>query len=143
MIQRIQSVYLFVATLFCVLAMAIPLGLLSNAPWHSCGVRLDKDFTLTLGLVGLLLLSALGSLLTIFLYKKRMAQIRLAKLTIFFQVGFYLVFGVYVYSFQKMGASFQLGWGVLFPLLSLFLTVLAIRAIRHDEELVHAADRLR
>ena len=64
---------------------------------------------------------------------------------ILLQIGFYVVFVVFVFALKEnLGAkSFQLGWALCLPAVSVIFSYLANHAIRRDEMLVRAADRLR
>ena len=110
MIQRIQSVYLFVVTVLLVLSMCFPIGHFIGADgvtevFKPLGVVLaDGSVTSTWGLFCILLLSAVVAL---------------------------------------GNASFQVGWALCLPAISIILNYLAFRAIYRDEVMVRAADRLR
>jgi len=59
-------------------------------------------------------------------------------------VGYYIAFLVFVYMLKgDLEASFQIGWALCLPLVSIILNYLAFRAILKDEVMVRAADRLR
>ena len=149
MIQRIQSVYLLLVAILMVVMMSLPVGEF---------IGLDKSITEFNNLVlvsadgasnyepwalfAIILLSAVISLVTIFLYRKRILQIRLSLFNIILLIGYYAVLGWFIYSF-KGESTFVPSWTVCFPLISVVFDWLAIRAIGKDEMLVKAYDRLR
>lgn len=86
------------------------------------------------------ILSALLALISIFLFKKRKIQIRLCKYNAFLLIAFYLV---YAYSLFISLKSINLEYAFAFPFIALILDILAIKAIRKDEDLVKSWDRIR
>lgn len=151
MIQRIQSVYLLLVTILLVMAMCMPVGQFIGADgvtshvFKPLGVTLaDGGFQSTWGLFGILLLGALIALCTIFLYRNRMLQVRMTIFGSLLLVGYYIAFFVFMFVLKDdLDASFQLGWALCLPLVSIILNYLAFRGIYRDELMVKAADRLR
>lgn len=152
MIQRIQSVYLLLATILLVAALCLPVGEFIGADgvtahvFKPLGVTLaDGTFHSTWGLFGILLLSAVITLGTIFLFRNRMLQVRMTIFASLLLVGFYIAFLVFMFALKKdlEASSFQLGWGLCLPAVSIILNYLSFRAIYRDELMVKAADRLR
>ena len=77
MIQRIQSVYLLLVAILLVVAICLPVGHYYRSGWDSgsCIQAVGRDladgnFQSTWGLFGILLLSAIIGLCTIFLFRK-------------------------------------------------------------------------
>ena len=149
MIQRIQTIYLFLVTVCMVVMMALPVGNFIGADMNvteltnfsvigSEGVLNHQPWAL----LAILLLVAVLSFVTIFLFKKRMLQIRLSLFSIVLLVGYYISLGVFVYLL-KGDSSFSLSWTVCLPFASIVFEWLAIRGIGKDEMLVKAYDRLR
>ncbi len=152
MIQRIQSVYLLVVTVLLVVAMCLPVGQFIAADgvtthiFKPMGVAVaDGSFHSTWGLFGILLLSAIIAFCTIFLFRNRMMQIRMTIFSSILLIGYYIAFGVfcYVLSNDLDASTFQVGWALALPVVSIILNYLAFRAIYRDELMVKAADRLR
>lgn len=151
MIQRIQSLYLLVVAALLITTLCLPLGQFIAADgitahmFKPLGVTLASgEFQSTWGLFGILLVSAIISLSTIFLYRNRMLQVRMTIFSTIMLVGFYIAFLVFMFVLKSdLQASFQLGWALCLPLVSIILNYLAFRAIYADEVLVRAADRLR
>ncbi len=150
MIQRIQSVYLFAVTILMVVCMCNPVGSVivgeneisefSNLCITT--VQGVKDYA-PWALFVLLLLVAVLSFTTIFLFKKRMLQIRLTIFSSILLVGYYVTLVVFITMMLSDETSFVPSWMVCLPFAALVLNWLAIRSIGADEALVKAYDRLR
>lgn len=152
MIQRIQSVYLLIVVILLVVGMCMPLGQfvgldgVTSNTFRPLGVSLaDGSYQSTWGLFGILLLSAVIALCAIFLFRNRMLQIRMTIFSGILLIGYYIAFVVFLFVLKKdlEATSFQLGWALCLPLISVILEYLAFRAIYRDELMVKAADRLR
>ncbi len=156
MLQRIQSIYLFLVFVFAILFVMLPLALFpAEAP--DIPFRLSKYnvFFDALGIVSirwlallLLGLFALAVLLTVyasFQYKNRLLQIRLGKYNMLVHAAMILVAFFLTDNLRNQvhDAGFSYGAGVFFPVISLIFILLANRAIKKDEELVRSADRIR
>lgn len=98
----------------------------------------------TIPLTILLSVIVLMLIITIFLYKNRILQMRLSVFNILLMLG--SVGLIYFYSLQVQGKidgeTFYL-YPVIFPVASAILTFLAFRGIKKDEELVRSYDRIR
>lgn len=150
MIQRIQSVYLLLVTILLVVTMCVPVGGFTMADGQTASFTNLGVFSETVsdssswGMFAILLLAAVISFATIFLFKNRMLQIRMSVFNSILLIGYYITFLVFMFVLKsRMDASFHLSWGLALPLVSIILNYLAIRAIGSDEVLVKAADRLR
>ena len=173
MIQRIQTLYLFVVVVLFATMVATPLldfrinhvkvDVENQAPQAKPDVKLSKDvkvYQMTYkGIVdkesGDMLIStslvtlyeiivAAVALITIFLYKKRTSQIKLTIFNMVLQVGFYVVIAIYMYTAYKYAETdFDYHLPIVFPLISLILSYLAFRAITKDELLVKSLGRVR
>ena len=100
----------------------------------------------TWGLFALTAIISLIALITIFLFKKRILQIRLCIFNALLILGFYGLFAFFAWTVKgDMGvdASFSVKFALAFPVVSLILDYLAIRNIGADEALVRSLDRLR
>jgi hypothetical protein len=153
MIQRIQTVYLIIASALMVFLLFMPIaefirladevvfeltfrGLLSDVNekinFNSFPLSILMVFCLTLLLV------------TIFLFKKRMLQIRLSVFNAVLLVGlqglqfYYVKTAAYALNGTSSYTLF-----FVFPIVSAILVFLALRAIARDEALVRSLDRLR
>lgn len=151
MIQRIQSVYWLVITILLVVTMLSPVGFFTPAGGtfddvlKPMGLTMaDGGYQSTWGLFGILLLNAVVSLATIFLYRNRMLQVRMSVFSALLQIGYYIAVGVFIYMLQSdLEATFRPGWALALPLVCIILNYLAFRATYADEVMVRAADRLR
>lgn len=150
MIQRIQTLYLLAVLVLVVACEFCTVGRFLSAD----GVLLGELGNLTLkqgdassftpwALFVLLLCVALITALTICLFRKRMRQIRLIIFSSILLVGYYLVYGWFIYSYLGEGVTFRPSLAACFPLLGLICNYLAARAIGKDEFLVRSLDRLR
>ena len=149
MIQRIQSVYLLIVAILSVIVMSNPIGSFIAADnsiveftnlslIDQSGVEDYKPWAL----FAILMISAIISLITIFLYRKRMLQIRLTLFKIILAIGYYVTLVTFVFML-KGESTFVPSWMVCLPFVGIVLDWLAIRAIGKDEMLVKAYERLR
>lgn len=150
MLQRIQTLFLLLAAAAMLVASVTPLVFFMHqgdkVVFEAMGVYLNGELNdSTWGLFLLSMVSSVLSLLTVFLYKQRMLQIRLSIFNVVCMIGFYLYFGFILYKlypvenllFQKVGV------GVIMPVIAIILTILAIRKIGADEALIRSLHRLR
>ncbi len=149
MIQRIQSVYLLIVTALLIAALFIPVGHFITPTgltsiFKPIGVTMaDGGFRSTWGLFGILLLSSIVSICSIFLFRNRNLQIRITIFNSVLITCYYVVFLVFMFALKDKETTYQLGWGLILPLISLVFNYMAVRAIYTDEMLVKASDRLR
>ncbi len=155
MIQRIQTLYLLLATAMMSLTLFLPLATIiygSNELILKCfsisgGEGLSFPLPFYLGV--LLVATTLLLIVIIFLYNKRMAQIRLCVATIVLQLGSAALIGLYCYrlcdllSGMNYDKVFTLGFASLMPVVAIIPVALAIRGIARDEALVRSLDRIR
>lgn len=150
MIQRKQTVFLFLAAVFGILALCMQLATVSFE-----GMTTYRIFSLwAIGQSGtrsfvpcplfiLMLLSASLSLFTIFLYKRRPLQAKLCMVNIFIMVLWYISMIVVSKQLAPDAMNFQLEMASSFPAVTAILLFMARKGIRSDERLVRAADRIR
>jgi peptidoglycan/LPS O-acetylase OafA/YrhL len=143
MIQRIQSVYLFLAALASGSQFALPYakGSAPAVPALADGQINPFD---NIGLLGLVSLGLAVSVAAIFVFKNRPLQMRIAGgATLVSALLLVLVGLVCKQSFDASSGALQVYAGLGLPLVSLILNWLAGRAIRKDEQKVRSMDRLR
>lgn len=134
MIQRNQTIYLFLAALCSG-------GLIFLFPTFT------KDGQLTMAkddptFLIMFLLSAALSLFALTRFKNRKLQVVLGRLNVI--LNFVLFAGLlYTYFVQYKDAGGSVGLAIFIPIAAVVLISLANRAIMGDEALVKAADRLR
>jgi cytochrome bd-type quinol oxidase subunit 2 len=155
MIQRIQSIYLFLATLFAVFFLSGNILKFSDHSGKIIGItirgliriseeRAPEHAALFLPLVLLILLIVVVSLLTIFLFKNRKLQLRLAiGLLILTILLVLLITGYSVYITGKYNADIVFEIKMILLLLMPICMYLAYRGIKKDDDLVKSYDRLR
>lgn len=150
MIQRIQTLFLLLASACMLIAVVTPLAKFYAGTeivvFEALGINEGGNIVnSTWGLFAIGAISSLLALITVFLYKTRMIQIRVSIFNIIVMIGFYLYFGFLVYRIDP-AADIQfrnIGVGVIMPIIAIILTYLAIRKIGADEVLVRSLDRLR
>lgn len=155
MIQRIQTLYLLLATALMSLTLFLPLATI----WEGGNEMVVKAFfadgemgfkaplPIYMGIV--LTAATLLPLVTIFLFKKRLVQIRLCVSAIVLLLGSAGFIALYCYrlcdvlSEMFTNLNFTLGFASLMPVVTIIPIVLAIRGIAKDEALVRSLDRIR
>ena len=149
MIQRIQSVYLLIVAILSVIVISNPVGSFvgtNNTITEFTNLSLvyqdGAENYEPWALFAIQILSAIISLVTIFLYRKRMLQIRLSIFNIILEIGYYATIVTFVYML-KGEATFVPSWIVCLPFAGIVFNWLAIRAIGKDEMLVRAYEKLR
>lgn len=156
MIQRIQSIYLFFAAAIAVAVCFIPIGdfTLNEMAFEYKAFKLTNLTTAasasTFYVGGLWMMSAILSLVSIFLYKNRRRQVKIVGINMLVMLAALiamlylypnLLFQRYVQGFNAEMLHFNM-W-VLISLIPAACLFLANRAIRNDERKVRAADRIR
>jgi len=151
MIQRIQSIYLFLAAAAMGSSVFFPLATASGEAtalaatgdnFFADGIYWAKEFP---GWLGLIFLIA-GAVITIFLYKNRPRQMQLTGGIAFVALLLVVAFAALGYYYAQRlpeGTDAHLALGSAFPIVAVPLLILAYRAIKKDEELVRSSDRLR
>ena len=150
MIQRIQSVYLLVVTILLIVCMCTPVGAYIAEDYsvskftNLCIVSADgvKDYA-PWAIFVILVVAALLSFTTIFMFKKRMLQIRMTIFSTILLVGYYATLITFIFMLKDDSMTFSASWTLCLPFVAIILSWLAIRAIGKDEVLVKAYDRLR
>jgi uncharacterized membrane protein len=152
MIQRIQSLYLLLATAIMSLTLFLPI-----ATFVVDGNTFELTaFTLTCGDVSrstvwlgiLLVLATVLPFITIFLFKRRTLQVRLCAVEIVLLLGALIFTALYYWLTSRLFEGMtihhrQFGWAAPLPIIALVLSYLASRAIFKDEVLVRSLDRIR
>jgi len=136
MIQRIQTLYLFLATVTSA-GLIFVFHLWIND--SSVKVFAVDNYMY----LGLFLGSALLSLISIFSFKNRKSQFVMGRLNIILN---FILLGIFVYQSLIISGETNVsekGIGILLPIFSIVCLVLANKAIKKDEDLVKSVDRLR
>lgn len=152
MIQRIQTVYLLLVTICTAVCLFLPVGRflagdVMNIDLYNLYLSLGdnlRDYSVW-ALFALLLLASIISFVTIFLYKRRMLQVRMTIFCALLLLGYCIAYAFFVYRFIDMseGVEFKVSWAASLPIVSVILDYLAFRGIMKDEMLIRALDRLR
>lgn len=155
MIQRIQSIWLFLATITLILMLVLPITtkvvdgdeaqIYTNGLHHiikgkvASGINVELFLPLIITHTVLILLCFVN----IFNFKKRSLQKRIAIFTIAAIAGFAFWCSIYAKEIPGgiEGASF--GVGAYLPAVAILFVVLAIFGINKDERLIRSAERLR
>ncbi|MBQ7855689.1 MAG: DUF4293 domain-containing protein [Alistipes sp.] len=155
MIQRIQTLYLLIAvalmavTLFCPVALLNVDGVQVTLSAFGIFDPMGKLSNMSIFMGVQLLLSTLLPLLTIFLYKNRVLQIRLCGAELVMLVGCLVIIGVSIWRMCSLlleefeWSMLALRLPVVMPVVAFILVVLAMRATLRDELLVRSLDRIR
>jgi hypothetical protein len=158
MIQRIQSLFLAIVAIACILLFFFPLAdyyneLQGNYKFFIYGIiSMDPEPKVlfppyfTIPLIFLTVASFIFSVATILLYKNRPLQIRLCAFNMLTNIVLIMV--IFFFYATKIKTMTQIEpdydyTGMVLPLVSIIFLVFANRAIRKDDALVKSADRLR
>lgn len=167
MLQRIQTVYLFLVVFLGIYLCFVPV-LQFTTPTEA-GVQrmfdlgaqgLEEIYEIenenfneemaaynlqgTWGLLVTPLLIALLAFVDICLFKKRILQARLNIFLAILCLGYYAILFMYVwFAKTNLGVEWHLYFWSCLPLICFVLTLMATRRILKDEALVRAADRIR
>lgn len=146
MIQRIQSVYLFLVLALSVLIFFFPVYEYGD---HVKRLLLDEfkpDTNLSLYIFPVLICNVIIGLIAfiaLFLYKNRKLQIKICKINTFLSMVLIASLFLYVDRTSADSTSIAYKTASIFPILMLLFSFLAKRAIQKDEDLVKSADRIR
>ncbi len=148
MIQRKQTLFLLIAVISSIVCMSLQVATLIS----DSGVVIARMYNLWLTdgqgqhsfrsaplFVGLLI-SALVSIVTIFLYEKRKLQATLCLVNMLLLVLWYVVLAVLP---QSLGGTMHLEWPAVLPAICIVLIFMARKGIQADEKLVRSLDRIR
>ncbi len=136
MIQRIQTIFLFIVIL---LTGVLPfwVNLWSDANGNE--IYANNEIMVS----GIFYVSAILAMIAILLFKNRKNQFVLNRLNMILNL---FLLGFFVYRSLNLSGETSVsekGIGMLIPVFSIVLLVLANRAIKKDEDLVKSVDRLR
>ena len=158
MLQRIQTLYLAIVAIACILLFFFPLAnyyneLQGNYKFYIYGIRsMDPEpkvvFNLffTVPLIFMVVASFIFTVSAIFLYKNRPLQIRLCAFNMLTNIVLIMVIFFFYATKIKSMTLIEPEYnytGMVLPLVSILFLIFANQAIRKDEALVKSADRLR
>lgn len=158
MIQRIQSVYLALAAIALIVLFFLPVSsFLSEISYDKLyithlksltpGAEVLVPATKILPLAVLNVINIIVIIISIFMYKKRLFQSRMVKLSILLNI---ILLGLIFFIYSDLvgltvgsDAEYSDSMGLYAILFSILMLVMANRGILRDEKLVRSADRLR
>lgn len=156
MIQRVQSVYLLLVTVVMSFLIVRPYAEIIDSDnqtliFKSHAIVIEANsgdpqtYKDTVAVISLVLLTSLISFVCIFLYNRRLIQIRICIintiLLIVLSSVMFLYYKITRDNLNPIDHSFRVS--AIFPLIGVVLTIMAYKAIRHDDMLVNSFDRLR
>lgn len=153
MIQRIQSVYFFLAGLLPAFLFCVPMVELQQkqggesvynlTAWALQSISGEVQ-SVPYGILLFALMAVVLPWIALFCYKKRVRQIRLANSHLLVVVMLCLSVLTYGYSYAGgLDMQMKLTYGIVLPLLSYVFGYLARRGVRHDEALIRSTERFR
>ena len=151
MLQRIQTVYLFLAFIATIVCLSMPVGFLTpqgmggdTLMYNLCLIEPAEgaDFSVW-PLFALLIVTCPICLVTIFAYSNRMFQSKLCMVCILLCILWLGGYAYYGYGIPHEGATFRIAFPACLPLINIILYALARRGIISDEKLVRSENRIR
>ena len=143
MIQRIQTIYLLLASVVSG-GLIFVFNLWNTVKEKIFVVNLLSREEITLKVLPFMfIMSAILSIVTIFLFKNRKLQFVLGRIIILINL---FLLGLLIYLSLNLSGETQVSEkdiGMFLPILAILLVVLANKAIKKDEDLVKSVDRLR
>lgn len=160
MIQRIQTLYLFLATVVVAFMIFFPMGwvVAGGEEYRLTAFGLDgvraggEEFraasTMSLGVV--IAVAAALPFLSIFLFRNRKLQLRVCMIEFAVLLGAQVLALLFLHKLAvifvdgyEIEAAASFGVPMFFPLVAVVLNWLAVRGIRKDINLVKSLDRIR
>jgi len=165
MIQRIQSVWLFLAAVSVCLLCFFPVATFSPDPQYANANAVMFDFyaygldyspafseildgvyspLLQYTIIAVLLACAVTPFVAIFMYRNRPRQMQLSRLTMLLNAAPMITFFLLSDFFAKEKfAVADYDIGIYVPISALAFLLVAVRFIKKDDKLVRSADRIR
>lgn len=139
MIQRIQSIWLFLAAALNAVTFKFPFYAGDWLKDQLPNTVVDLNAQTTIWNTVLTVVAGLLSIVAIFLFKNRKLQLKLTYLTIVVTLGLLTLYLIQTGQFTSGTISL---WCIFYFAVLLCL-ILAARGINHDEKLIKSMDRLR
>ncbi|MCD6332279.1 MAG: DUF4293 domain-containing protein [Bacteroidales bacterium] len=152
MIQRTQTIYLFLAFISALLIFFFPLLSFTQPDGHMWtlldnGILTDTQKDPELRTVSLQILIGLVTLLpliSIFLYRKRHIQMRLTIYCMILLIGLLGMLALYGWKLSiSLDATVHIRFITIMPLIAFIFNLLAFRGIRRDDLLIKGLNRIR
>ncbi len=150
MIQRIQTIFLFLVVVLLITFNFLPywqsntedITLFSYGYQFTEGEHMVLEFGLYTAVAVLSGIGALVALIEIFMYKNRMLQMMMSVINSFIMMITIGLMAYFIYELQKSTpGKFEPGSFTL--AMAMFMNILARRFIQKDENLVRSVDRIR
>ena len=150
MIQRKQTVFLFLALLATIACLCLPVGSFEPQGMGTENQLMNlwineanggRNFSVW-ALFAILLVTCPINTFAIFDYHNRKRQARFCMFSMLMIIGWYIVYGVFSQVLMP-GFTFHVEFAASLPLIAFILLWLARHSILADEALVRAADRIR
>jgi hypothetical protein len=151
MIQRIQSVYFLLTSVLSLLFLRGPFLTFIDNSGASISLTIsgavisgNEKIATYIILPVLAVIVPLMAVVIILLFRKRQLQIKLTGILVAMEIGFIAASAICVLLILSKNDASIASWSKpLIPLVQIVLTLLALRAIRKDEDLVKSYDRIR
>lgn len=149
MIQRIQTLFLLIAFVLQIVLFFQPLAVLQldEATFYDIylkGYVFNHQIQYSFSLLIFALITTLLNLIIIFLYKKRILQMRLTVYNTILLIGLQGIIAYTIYATSDhLNAEIFLQFAAILPIIISILHLIAFKYIKRDEELVRSADRIR
>lgn len=154
MIQRIQTLYLLIVTALMAVTLFAPLAWFAGDAGEfglyafSLKTLAGETVQPTVYMGAVLALACVLPFITIFLFKRRLLQVRLCVVEMVLLVGAAIMEAAYYFLSYRVFAELTfhkqvLKPAIVLPLVCLLFAYLAARAVFRDELMVRAADRIR
>lgn len=148
MIQRIQSVWLLLAAVTGALIFFFPIAEITKNDaiyifdFNDIATRAGKVYTTAYTYAGVLAVSILVSIVTIFLYKRRVLQMRLCVYNSLLVIALVALSAYFAYN-TVPDSNVILGISAFIPFIMFILLMMARNGIKKDENLIKSVDRIR
>lgn len=154
MLQRIQTLYFLIVMILMVLFLSLNLAtvvggdeVIKLSAFALESFNLDGELmylvTQTNQMGILALLCALLPFFMIFMYRRRMLQVRLCFVLMFMLLGLQVFVGYYLYNLNIDNSVVRYSVVDGFPIISIILIYLAFRGVIRDEMLIRGLNRIR
>jgi hypothetical protein len=155
MIQRVQSIWLLLAslTLICVFFFPLVTKSINDTVYSIYTTGLHEQLKGTSGSgakvelslipLALNIAAALFCFAGIFLFRNRSMQKKIILVSILLIIALSVLCGINVQQLPGGATGISAEAGTFLPLLAIVFSLLAVRGIRKDEQLLRSADRLR
>ena len=151
MIQRIQTIYLLLASIFASVMFLSPqmtFDVLENTcELYTFGIySIGENASVVVPTTHMGFLNGLAALLPfvlIFFYKKRMLQLRFCYVEIVLLVGLQIFIGYTIYTLSMDGENIIYSVTAIMPTITAIFIWLATRGIIKDESLILSLNRIR